>query len=101
LLIPLVLFSVVNRSLIIILTLEVITLSLVSAVYLSILDNIVTLEEGSARRRDLYLVTHKTHKRQTPMPPAGFESASPARERPQTLAVDRSATGIGSYEHYG
>ena len=30
------------------------------------------------------------------MPPAGFEPAIPAGERPQTLALDRSATGIGS-----
>jgi hypothetical protein len=31
------------------------------------------LDEGPARRRDLYLTTHKTHKRQTSMPPVGFE----------------------------
>jgi hypothetical protein len=41
------------------------------------------LDEGSARRRDLYLTTHNTHKRQTSMPPAGFEQAIPASERPQ------------------
>jgi hypothetical protein len=29
------------------------------------------------------------------MPPAGFEAAIPAGDRPQTLALDRSATGIG------
>jgi hypothetical protein len=29
------------------------------------------------------------------MPSAGFEAATPASERPQTLALDRSATGIG------
>ena len=29
------------------------------------------------------------------MPPAGFEPATPAGERPQTYALDRSATGIG------
>ena len=29
------------------------------------------------------------------MPPAGFEPAIPARERLQTNALDRSATGIG------
>ena len=54
------------------------------------------LDEGSARRRDLYLKTHNTDKRQTSMAPAGFEPAIPAGDRPQTLAVDRSATGIGS-----
>jgi hypothetical protein len=30
------------------------------------------LNEGPARRRDLYLTTHNTHKRQTSMPPVGF-----------------------------
>jgi len=39
------------------------------------------LDEGSARRRDLYLTTHNTHKKQTPMSPAGFELAIPAIER--------------------
>jgi hypothetical protein len=29
------------------------------------------------------------------MPPAEFEPAIPAGDRPQTLALDRSATGIG------
>src|SRR5215470_11060971 len=46
-------------------------------------------------RRDLYLITHNTHKRQTSMPPAGFEPAIPASEGPQTHASDRAATGIG------
>jgi hypothetical protein len=53
------------------------------------------LDEGSARRRDLYLTTHNTHKRQTSMPPAGFEPTIPASERPQTQALDCAATGIG------
>ena len=30
-----------------------------------------------------------------PWPPAGFKLSIPARERPQTQALDRSATGIG------
>ena len=42
-----------------------------------------------------YCTTHTT---QTPMPPAGFEPATPASDRPQTLALDRSATGISSPE---
>ena len=50
------------------------------------------LDEGSARRRDLYLTTQTTDK---PMPQAGFEPAIPAGDRPQTLALDRSATRIG------
>jgi len=29
------------------------------------------------------------------MPPVGFEPAIPASERPETLALDRAATGIG------
>jgi len=45
------------------------------------------LGELSARRRDLYLTTHNTYKRQTPMPPTGFEPAIPAGERPQTHAL--------------
>jgi len=53
------------------------------------------LDEWSARRRDLYLTTHNTHKRQTSMPPAGFEPAIPASDRPHTH-TDRAATGIGS-----
>jgi hypothetical protein len=54
------------------------------------------LDEWPARRRDLYLTTHNTHKRQTSMLPAGFEPAIPASERPQTNALDRAATGIGT-----
>jgi len=49
------------------------------------------LNEGQSRRRDLYLYNTR-HNRQTSMPPARFE----ASERPQTYALDRAATGIGS-----
>jgi hypothetical protein len=55
----------------------------------------IPLDEWSARRRDLYLTTHNTHKRQTYMPPAGFEPAIPAGERPQTHALDGTAIAIG------
>ena len=58
------------------------------------------LDEWSDRRRDLYLTTHNTHRRQTSMPLAGFETAIPASERPQTKALDRAATGIGSVRIY-
>jgi hypothetical protein len=58
------------------------------------------LDEGSARRRDLYLTTHNTHKKQTSMPPVGFEPAIPASERPQTHALDRAATGIDNATFY-
>jgi hypothetical protein len=53
------------------------------------------LNEWSARRRDLYLTTHPTlNNRQTFMSLPGFELAFPARERPQTHALDRAATGV-------
>jgi hypothetical protein len=55
------------------------------------------LDEGPARRRDLYLTTHNIHKRQTSMPSAGFEPTIPVSERPQTQALDRTATGIGTH----
>jgi hypothetical protein len=53
------------------------------------------LDEWPARRRDLYLKTHNTHKRQASMPPARFEPTIPASERPKTQALDRAATRIG------
>jgi len=53
------------------------------------------LDEWPASRRDLYLTTHNTHKRQTSMPPAGFQPPIPVSEGPQTHALDRAATGIG------
>jgi hypothetical protein len=36
-----------------------------------------------------------TTQTQTSMPPVGFKPATPAIHRPQTFALDRSATGIG------
>jgi hypothetical protein len=36
-----------------------------------------------------------THKRQTSMPPVGFEPTIPASVPPQTYALDGAATGIG------
>jgi len=53
------------------------------------------LDEWSDRRKDLYLTTHNTHKRQTSMTPTGYEPTVPARKRPQDLALDRATTGIG------
>jgi len=55
-------------------------------------------DEESARRRDLYLTTCNTHKRQTSVPPVGFESAIQTTVRPQTHALGRAATGIGSHK---
>jgi hypothetical protein len=53
------------------------------------------LDEWSIRRRDLYVTTHNTHKRQISMAPAGFELAIPVSELPQTHTLDSAATGIG------
>jgi hypothetical protein len=39
------------------------------------------LDERPARRRDLYLTTHNTHKRQTSMTQVGFEPTIPGSER--------------------
>jgi hypothetical protein len=41
------------------------------------------LDEGSDRRRDLYLTTHNNPRMQAPMPPAVFETTISARQRPQ------------------
>jgi hypothetical protein len=55
------------------------------------------LDEWSTRRRDLYLTTHNTHKRQTSMPPVGFEPAISAGERPQTHTLHSATTGVGLF----
>jgi hypothetical protein len=54
------------------------------------------LDEGSSRRRDLYLTAHTTHKRQISMHNVGFEPTIPESERPQNDALDRAATRIGT-----
>jgi hypothetical protein len=59
------------------------------------------LDEGSARRRDLYVTAHNTHNRQTPMSPARFEPAIPAGERPQTHQLDSAPTGNGIVYLFG
>ena len=56
--------------------------------------NRTSLDERSARGSYLWLTKHNTHKRQASNTPAGFEPSIPANERPQTLALHRSATGI-------
>jgi len=54
------------------------------------------LDERSVRRRDLYLTTQ--YSRQTDIHThVGFEPVIPANERPQTLASDRAATGVGHW----
>jgi len=57
------------------------------------------LDEGSARRRDLYLTTHNIHNRQKSMPPAGSKpviptSEWPRRPKPQTARPEGSARYI-------
>jgi len=54
-----------------------------------------SLDEWSARLKEIYLTTHSTYKRQKSMPPAGFEPTTPASERQQTNALDGADTGIG------
>jgi hypothetical protein len=53
------------------------------------------LDEGSARRRDLYFTTQNTHNTQTFMPPVGFELTFSADERPQTYTLGHTATWTG------
>jgi hypothetical protein len=55
------------------------------------------LDEGSGRRKDLYLTTQTMYKRQTSMSPVGFEPTIPASARTQTYALDRAATKNGEY----
>ena len=54
-----------------------------------------SLDEWTARRRDLLLTTHNTHNRETSNAPVGFEPTTLASERPQTYSLDRAATGTG------
>jgi hypothetical protein len=56
----------------------------------------IPLDDWSARQGYLYLSTHNTHKRQTSVLLAGFETAILASEGPQTHALDSAATGMQS-----
>jgi hypothetical protein len=58
-----------------------------------------TLDEWSARRKDLYLTTHNTLNRKTPMLPVQFEPTILAGGRPPNYALDRTATGTGDFVH--
>ena len=50
--------------------------------------------------KELHPTTHNTHMRQTSMATARFEPPTPAIERPQTHALERAATGTGTwYSH--
>jgi len=59
------------------------------------------VDEWSARRRDLYVTTHNTHKRQTSMPSRGFQPAIWKSKRPQIHTLDGAVTGIGSFTLVG
>ena len=53
------------------------------------------LDEWSARRRAVYVTIHNTHNSQIYFTSATIETAMPTKERPQTNALDRTATRIG------
>ena len=56
------------------------------------------MDEWSARRKDLYLTTQNTQKRQTSVLPVGFEPTIAASERPQLHTLDHATIGIGKVE---
>jgi len=56
------------------------------------------MDEGSARRRGLYLHNNE-HSQGTSMPTVELEPAIQESERPLTNASDRAASGIG-FTHY-
>jgi hypothetical protein len=51
------------------------------------------LDEGSARRRDLYLTTHKNSQETKSMPQVGFEPTIPASALPKAHALERGPLG--------
>jgi hypothetical protein len=53
------------------------------------------MDEGSAKRRDLYLTTQNAYKRQIFMSQGGFEPLTPSIERAQTHILDCVAAGTG------
>jgi hypothetical protein len=57
------------------------------------------LDELPARHRDLYLITHNTHNRQTSMPPVGFKPMIAAGEWLYTYDLDHAATETGLTLH--
>ena len=59
------------------------------------------MDEWLDLRRDYYLTTYNTNKKETSMPPVGFESAIPESDRPQVHALDRATTGIGLHFQIG
>ena len=58
-------------------------------------------DEWSARRTPLPTQHARNTRDEHQCPPAGFEPAIPAIERPQTYALSHAATGIDAIETYG
>ena len=58
------------------------------------------LEVWWVRRRDIYLTTLNSHKKQTSMSQAWFETTVPASKRPQTHALDLAATEVDLQETF-
>jgi hypothetical protein len=52
------------------------------------------LDNLSAQCRDLYIIIHNTHRRQTIRVPAGFDPTIPEKERRQMHALDRAVTTV-------
>jgi len=52
------------------------------------------LDEWSARRGDLYLTTHNTHKRQTSMPPGGNRTHNPSKRAAADHVLDHAAVSV-------
>jgi hypothetical protein len=57
------------------------------------------MDDKSASHRELYLTKHKNHKRQTSMPPVGYEPTNSSGERPHTHTLDRANIHIAFDEH--
>jgi len=54
----------------------------------------IPLDERSARRRELYLTTHNTHKKQITIPPVGLEFSFPSKQ----AAADRRPRRRGHWD---
>ena len=63
--------------------------------YITHIDTLQSVGPSGRGISSSYLTTHKSRKRQTSMPSAGFEPAASASEQLRTLALDRAAIGIG------
>jgi hypothetical protein len=80
------------------LTLDFIFVSLITLRHPTL--GMTPLDDWSAHCRDLYLITCKTYKGETSMPPAGFELRIPASEKLQTYTLDCVDTGVSNLLTY-